>query len=144
MRLLTARDYSCARICEKLCLKGVDAEEASKIVDELVAQGWLNDRRYAENYALQAQLSGRYFGQRLKMEMRRKGLSVELIAEVLARLEPERDSSADVRNVLEKRFPGFSYSMADEREKRRVLGFLQRKGFSLSVIFRVLKGYNGD
>jgi regulatory protein len=44
-----------------------------------------------------------------------------------------------VRTIVERRFSGFSFSTSSDREKRRTVGFLQRRGFSLSAIFRALR-----
>jgi regulatory protein len=71
--------------------------------------------------------------------MRRRGLQPELVAEVLGRVLVERDETEEVRAIVDRRFNGFSFSSASDREKRRTIGFLQRRGFSLSSILQALR-----
>ena len=139
LRLLTARDYTVARLREKLCGRGFDDADVEAALGRMVSEGWLDDRRFAERFAESALASGRYYGPRLRQEMRRRGLQPELVSEVLGRVLGEGDEAGEVRAVVERRFSGFSFSTASDREKRRAIGFLQRRGFSLSAILRALR-----
>lgn len=139
LRLLAARDYTVAKMREKLFQKQFDRDDAEHAVRRLVAEGWVNDRRYAERFAESALASGRFYGQRLRIEMRRRGIPEELLNEVSGNALQELDEAEDVGKALERRFPGFSFSSATDSEKRRVLGFLQRKGFSFSAVIKAMK-----
>jgi len=139
LRLLTARDYTVARLREKL--RGRDFEDAhvEAALGRMVSESWVDDRRYAERFAEGALASGRYYGPRLRMEMRRRGLQPELVTEVLGHVLAECDETEEVRTIVERRFSGFSFFTASDREKRRTIGFLQRRGFSISAIMRALR-----
>ena len=141
---MTARDYTEARLREKLRGKEFGEADIEAALGRMVSQGWLNDRRYAERFAESALASGRYFGRRLRQEMLRRGLPQDVVSEVIRRVLGEHDESKDVRMMLERRFSGFSFSEASEKEKRRVVGFLQRKGFSLSAILSALRATRQD
>ena len=139
LRLLTARDYTVARLQEKLCGRDFDEADVETALEQLVAESWVDDRRFAERFAESAINCGRYYGPRLRQEMRRRGLPLELVTEVLGRILGDHDEAGEVRAIVERRFSGFSFSTAGDREKRRTVGFLQRRGFSLSAIFRALR-----
>ena len=139
LRLLTARDYTVARLREKLLGRGFDETDVDAALGRLLREGWVDDRRFAERFAESALASGRYYGPRLRQEMRRRGLQPELVSEVLGRVLVERDAVEEVRTIIERRFSGFSFSTASDREKRRTIGFLQRRGFSLSAILIALR-----
>ncbi len=139
LKLLTGRDYTAASLKKRLLVREFADTDAEMTVSRLVKEGWLDDRRFAERFAGSALTSGRFFGPRLRMEMRRRGLPIELIDEVLANLHDEHDEGDGARSVIEKRFPGFSFAAASDREKRRVVGFLQRRGFGVSTIMRVMR-----
>ena len=81
LRLLTARDYTAARLWEKLRGRGYVDQDVEAALGRMVSEGWVDDRR----------------------------------------------------------FNGFSFSSASDREKRRTIGFLQRRGLSLSAILRALR-----
>ena len=139
LTLLVARDYTTAKMREKLAARGLNEAAVETAVVRLEREGWLCDRRFAERFAETAVAGGRFFGPRLRLEMRRHRVPAELIDEVLGRLRQERDEQDDLRCVMERRFPGFSFFAASEREKRRVIAFLQRRGFGLGAIMKVLK-----
>ncbi|QEM69450.1 regulatory protein RecX [Geobacter sp. FeAm09] len=139
LKLLAARDYTTAKMRGKLARRGFDEGTVEGAVARLESQGWLNDRRFAERFAETAVNGGRFFGPRLRQELRRHGVPAELVEEALGRLRQERDEQDDLRSVMERRFPGFSFPAADDRERRRVVAFLQRRGFGLGAIMKILK-----
>lgn len=139
LALLAARDYTTAKMREKLTRRGLGEEVVEEAVARLEEQGWLNDRRFAERFAETAVSGGRFFGPRLRLEMRRRGVPAGLADEVLGRIRQEHDEQDDLRSVMERRFSGFSFFAASDREKRRVIAFLQRRGFGLSAIMKALK-----
>ena len=139
LRILTARDYTVARLNEKLRGRGFANTDVEAAIGRIESEGWVDDRRFAERFAESALASGRYYGPRLRQEMRRRGLPLELVSEVLGRVLVERDEVEEVRAIIDRRFSGFSFSTAGDREKRRAVGFLQRRGFSLSAIMHALR-----
>ena len=139
VRLLAARDYTLLKLKRKLLDREFSETDSESAVMRLLAEGWLNDRRFAERFAEAAQASGRFFGPRLRLEMRRRGIPAELINEVVGRIGGEHDEEEGLRSLLERRFPGFSFAAATDRERRRVIGFLQRRGFSSGAIRGVMR-----
>jgi regulatory protein len=124
---------------EKLRGKAFDEADIETALGRLLTEGWVDDCRYAERFAETAIASRRYYGSRLRQEMRRRGLPPELVSEVLGRILENHDEADEVRAIVEHRFSGFSFHTASDKEKRRTVGFLQRRGFSLSAIFRALQ-----
>jgi regulatory protein len=139
LTLLAARDYTTAKMREKLAARGLNEAAVETAVARLERDGWLSDRRFAERFAETAVAGGRFFGPRLRLEMRRRGVPAELIDEVVGRLRLEHDEQDDLRGIMERRFPGFSFVAASDREKRRVIAFLQRRGFGFGAIMKALK-----
>lgn len=139
LRLLTARDYSLAKVRAKILAQGVTEDDAETALTRLQREGWLNDRRYAERFAAAALSDGRFYGQRLKMEMRRRGLESELVDDVLSVLQDDFDEAVELEAMVQRRYPGFSFSSSTDREKRRIIAYLQRRGFGLSAILKVLR-----
>jgi regulatory protein len=127
------------RLREKLRGRELDESDVEAALERMVSEGWVDDRRYAERFAESALASGRYYGPRLRQEMRKRGLPPELVSEVLGRVLSGHDEAGEVRAIVERRFSGFSFSSASDRDKRRTIGFLQRRGFSLSSILSALR-----
>ena len=139
LRLLTARDYTEARLREKFRIRNYDEADIDAALYRLITEGWVDDRRFAERFAESAVASSRYFGQRLRQEMRRRGIPKEIVSEVLGRVLKDHDEADDIRLILARRFGAFSHSTASDKEKRRAFGFLQRRGFGLSSIWRAMR-----
>jgi regulatory protein len=139
LRLLTGRDYTVVGVRQKLAARSGDERDMEEVTIRLLREGWLDDRRYAERFAESALASGRFYGARLRMEMRRRGFPADVVSETIAPLLAESDEISEVRSAAERRYPGFSYSAASDRDKRRVVGFLQRRGFGFSAIMGALR-----
>lgn len=139
LRLLTGRDYTVAKVRQKLAAREVAAQDIETVLASLQREGWLDDARYAERFAESALSSGRYYGIRLRQEMRRRGFTPDVVNETVTPLLAESDEISEVKSAAERRYPGFSYSAACDRDKRRVIGFLQRRGFGFSAIMKALR-----
>lgn len=139
LRLLNARDYTVKRLYEKLLAKGYEATVCQYATDQLQDEGWLDDLRYATRFAESAVSSGRYFGPRLQMEMKRRGFTNDVVVGVMEQIRQNNDEDQDISNLLQRRYSDFSFTEATDKEKKRIIGYLQRKGFGLSAIFRTLK-----
>ena len=139
LRLLTGRDYTVTGIRKKMALRQIAEQDLDATIFRLQHEGWLDDHRFAARFAESALSSGRYYGTRLRLEMRRRGFSAEVVNETLAPLLSESDELSEVRAAAERRSPGFSYSAASDRDRRRMVGFLQRRGFGFSAIMRALR-----
>jgi len=139
LRLLTGRDYSVARLKQKLrdrCFAEPDLEAA---VSALELEGWINDGRFARRFAESAMESGRYYGSRLCLELKRRGIPGAVVSKTLDEIMGERNEDGDALSMLKRRFSEFSFSLAGDGEKRRVFGFLCRRGFSAAVALRAMK-----
>ena len=140
LRLLSRCDRSEAELRDKLARFGFSVAEIDQAVARCHEFHYLDDRRYALERSRALLRSGRGVGRKILLDLRRRGIDDETAAWALAEAGGEFPTDQMVRELLERRFPGFSYPQADDREKRRVIGFFQRRGFSLEQIFRMLKG----
>lgn len=139
LRLLGFRDYTAAGLTKRLLEKGFAKEDAEAAVKKVVEQGYLNDEKYAKRFAEHAVSSGRYAGFRLRMEMRKRGFADSLIEDAVNKAEDERDESSDILSLVERKFGDFSYAAADDKQKRKVFSYLQRKGYPISSIISSLR-----
>ncbi len=139
LKLLADQDYSVARLKQKLRARNFAEEDLEEAVSGLEAENWVSDRRFAERFAESALRSGRYYGFRLRVEMQRRGIPEEIVSEVLTGVLGERSEDEDALSALARRFPDFSFPSASDREKRRVLDYLRRRGFTLSAALRAMK-----
>lgn len=134
LRLLTRCDRSTVELRRKLLERDFDAARVEQTLERCAELGYLDDARYAARRAVGLMNQGRAVGQRILADLRQHGISEDLAGQALemARAEHDEDQVLDV--LVKRRFPGFDYSTAPEREKRRIIHFLQRRGFPLGRI----------
>jgi regulatory protein len=139
LRILTRRDCSSAELARKLRDRRIAEPLVEEVVTRLLEAGYLDDRRFARAWAESAVQNGRGYGPRLRMELARRGVPNEVVAEVLAAVVAEHDEEATLAALLARKFAGFNPAAASDREKRRVLQYLQRRGFSTAAIFQAFR-----
>ena len=140
LQYLARREYSRAELRSKLLPHvqlGEDFEQASPVnldalLDDLTARGWLSDER-AATQLVHAKRS-RFGTQRITYELRQKGIAEELISAALPELKDSELKAA--REVWKKKF---GVPPQDQKEKAKQMRFLQSRGFSMNVIFKVLR-----
>jgi regulatory protein len=139
LRILTRRDCSTAELARKLRDRGVADPLAGEVVEQLREAGYLDDRRFAREWAESAVRGGRGYGPRLRLELTRRGVPAEIVAGVLAAVAVDYDEGETLAALLAKKFAGFDPAAASDREKRRVMQYLQRRGFSTAAIFQAFR-----
>lgn len=139
LRILSRRDHSEAELRRKLGDREFDGVVQDGVVARLKGLGYLDDRRSARLWAESAVRNGRGFGPKLRMELTRRGFAPEVVAEVLAEIVASNDERELVRDILARKFPAFDPVTASDRDRHRVLGYLQRRGFSAGLLFRILR-----
>jgi regulatory protein len=141
LQYLARREYSRAELRSRLLAyaRAEDYPDQSQpvelldaLLDDLTARGWLSDER-AATQLIHAKRS-RFGAQRITLELRRKGISEELISAALPELKDSELEAA--REVWSRKFGALP---KDAKEKAKQVRFLQSRGFSLDVIFKVLR-----
>jgi regulatory protein len=132
MRYLARREHSRAELHGKLLPHVQEGEDLAAVLDELEKRNWLSDARAATQW-VDAKRS-RFGTQRIAHELRQKGIAENLIAEAIPLLkETELDAA---REVWQKKF---GIPPQNSKEKAKQVRFLQSRGFSMEVIFKVLR-----
>ncbi len=139
LKILTRCDRSEAELREKLKQFGFDLAAIDEAVRKCREYNYLNDERYARERARALVRSGRGVGHKIRLDLRRRGLSDRHIEQALELVESEFSCHEMLCSQLERRFPSFDYAKADDRQRRRIIGYFQRRGFSLEQIFTVIK-----
>ncbi|MBJ6725605.1 regulatory protein RecX [Geomesophilobacter sediminis] len=139
LRLLALRDHSEAELRRKLKTKGYPADGIDGAVARLKELSYLDDLRFARIFAEGALRGGRYVGERLRRELKMRGVAESVIREALGELEEEFPAQETLAALIARRFSGFDPQAATDKEKRRVVSYLMRRGFALGAISKELK-----
>jgi regulatory protein len=139
LRILSRRDSSISGVVSKLNGKGFAESIVAETVVHLQESGYLDDRRFARQWAESAIRNGRGFGPRLRLDLARLGVPAEIITETVSSLTAEYDEIETIDGLLKRKFVGFYPISASDREKRRVIQYMQRRGFSTAAIFHAFR-----
>lgn len=135
LRILSRRDSSVAGVVRKLIEKGFAEPVVTETIVRLQEYSYLDDRRFARQWAESAIRNGRGYGPRIRLDLARHGVPTEIVSETLSTLNAEYDEIETINSLLKRKFAGFCPASASDREKRRVIQYLQRRGFSIAAIF---------
>jgi regulatory protein len=139
LRILTSHDLSVAELTARLKDKGVSDTLVKKTIVRLQDSGYLDDRKFARQWAESAIRNGRGYGVRLRLDLARRGVQDEIVNDLLATIAAEYDEMETLTALLSRKFAGFDQASASDREKRRVMQYLQRRGFSTAAIFNAFR-----
>lgn len=104
-------------------------ETAEQTADRMEELGLIDDREFARVFVRQLFSVKKFGRRRVVQELRIKGISPEIIDEVIEEYEDEPIEK--IKMLLEKKYRGFA---DDEKIKRRAVSALQRYGYSFDEI----------
>ena len=139
LRILTRRDRSETELRKKLKQFGFSLPAIETAIEKCREYNYLDDNRYATERARALMRSGRGVGAKILLDLRRRGVDEAITRHALEVVEKEFSACDLLREQLNRRFPNFNYANASNRERQRVIGFFQRRGFSLEQVFTILK-----
>ncbi|EAT11184.1 regulatory protein RecX [Bermanella marisrubri] len=132
VELLARREYSFAELEKKLLPLSSDETLVYNALDWMVENGLQSDQRFATMYVRSKALSG-YGPIRIRMELKQKGVSESLMELAFDELANELDWIATVDQQIEKK--SRNLDLADPKDKNKLMGYMQRRGFSLDQIY---------
>ncbi len=134
---LTGRSRSRSELATKLARKGVPADVAQPLLDRFEEVGLVDDAAFAREW-VQSRQVGRGLARRaLAVELRRKGVAQDVIADAVEEVAPE-DEMETARQLVRRKLP--SVQRHDRvTVVRRLTGMLARKGYSSAVAYQVVR-----
>jgi len=141
LTLLDYRARSQKELERRLREKGYAEDVVAVVLAQLEQVDLVNDERFASEWVA-SRLSGRPMGRmRMAWELRRKGIASEIVDEALAPVDEEKEFEMALE-LAEGKLGGARPK--DPDVKRRLAGFLQRRGFHWGTVSRVLDRLTGD
>jgi regulatory protein len=132
-RFLSYRPRSVAEVRRNLAGKGIDDSVINQVIDYLLEQQLLDDHAFARYWVEQRETFKPRSQFALGQELQQKGVAQEVISELLAEL----DESEMARQAALPKVRLWA-SLPREQFSRKMGAFLQRRGFSYSVIAPVI------
>ena len=135
--ILAVKMHTCRELCDKLIKKGFDKELAEQVTGEFISAGFLNDAEYASMYISDQVNIGAKGTYRIKQELIKKGVSLSIIEDALARADI--DTQSTLREYISLR--NLCDNIHTRRDLEKLKSRLARRGFSLSEINSCLTEY---
>lgn len=137
MYLLKRRDYTKNELIEKLRKEFYTEDVIECAIAYVISFGYVDDLRYAKTYINYA--SKTKSRKQIEFDLVKKGISKEDITaswEELCELDDLESEEKLIRMLLVKKH--YKKEDATMEERRKMIGFLYRKGFSLDKIYKVV------
>lgn len=136
LRLLTYRQRSEKEIYDSLKRKGYMEKHIENVISSCKDKNYLNDREFAKSFINDKINLNKYGPVRIKHELKLKGVSRDIIDEVI---DYDRDDQYELaKEVANKKIN--SYRSDDKKAiYRKLSGLLQRRGFSYDIISKVVR-----
>ncbi|MCG9134667.1 RecX family transcriptional regulator [Candidatus Poribacteria bacterium] len=131
------KTYTKSEIARRLEREGFSAEAIEVSIAELIRSGHIRDRKYAENWIARRQKSNPRGKTLLKQELIDKGIDKETAVQVVATVETEDEAEVALQ-IAQKRVKQYK-RLPTHVAKRRLHGFLARRGFGSDVVRQVLE-----
>ncbi len=133
----TARARSRQELADSLAERGVPDDVAAAVLDRFSEVGLVDDAAFAKAWVESRQASRGLSRRALGLELRRKGVDNEIVADSLAAIDDETEYDA-ARALVDKKLR--STRNADPQARwRQLVGLLARRGYSPALSMRVVR-----
>lgn len=126
-------------VLQKILEEGYGEECAEKVISELKAIGYINNKLYTQKYIFDRSKLKPMSKKLIKQELLTRGISQEIIDEVLEDWNVE--DSAVAESLLKRKFG--KYDLSDEKIMKKAYMFLMHRGFSYDIIKEAIRNVTG-
>ena len=136
-KAVARRDLTVAELRARLERKHVAPEAIDDAVEELESTGFLDDARYAIQFAEDKRELERWGTDRIARDLRRRGIEPQLIDAAVS--NHSRDSELRTALLLlEQRYPA---APRDDRERDRAWQMLVRRGYNPELAYDAIRAW---
>jgi regulatory protein len=128
---LSRRDYGYHELYVKLQKYSEDLDEIKLVLDELRSKKNLSEERYINSYLHSKQ--SKYGLRKIRYDLIQKNVDSDTLDEVLANNQIDEFETAF--NIWRRKFGVIAQ---DNKERQRQMRFLQNRGFSTSIIVKII------
>ncbi len=139
LRWLTRRARCESDLRRRLQQRGCVDQEIEQALQRCRELGYIDDPRFAVDRAAQLMRQGRAVGPRLIMELKKEGLPETLAIEAIEHCREQYSEKELLAELVERRYARLDFTALEERDKRRMIHYLQRRGFPLAMILDHLR-----
>ncbi len=145
LNILGFRDRSATELRRSLIKKGIEAEPAIAAVGRLQESGLVDDARYARALARSRALNAGVSRLRIAQDLARRGVPRDIADAAISEVweEEEVDQTSAAIALARRRAPSLA-SLDPASRRRRLYGFLGRRGYSGDEIRKAMSAVDDD
>ena len=137
---LQKRDRTRKQVEQHLAAAGTEPEVVASAVEELERLGYVDDERFARNYAEDRRSLDGWGSERIAARLVEAGIDPGLV-EAVAGSRDRAEELADAVGLLARRLPG---APGDDRERERALGLLVRRGYEKELAYDAVRAFERE
>lgn len=133
-------EHCISEVEDKLTAWCVDCNDKSKIIDRLVAEDFINEKRFCIFFVKDKFRFNKWGKIKIAYALRQKGLSDSLINNALTTID-DGEYEEMLASILKTKLNGLKYEFEYEKQGK-LFNFAQSRGFESQVISLVIKSVN--
>jgi regulatory protein len=137
MGYVGSRARTAQEVRKRLARAGFGELVVERVIERLLELGYLNDAEYARRYA-ESRFGAKGYGpQRIRRELRHRGVAEQETEAALEELLQTADPLEAAREQAEKRWKRLEGETDPRKRRKKLSDFLVRRGFSFDTIRQV-------
>ena len=141
VRCLGRRAFASEELSTKLRMRAANAADVAPTIARLKDVGYLDDKRFAESFALNRAENDGFGRMRVLSDLRARRVPAKLAETAVAQVFEERSESDQIEAFIDRRMPSLRAKgkVEDDRELARAWRRLRHAGFSSGGALAALK-----
>lgn len=133
-RLLQRRIHTAKELHTKLRQKFSDETLIKECINDLQQKGFINDKDFALAFVSEKQKSKKWSRTRLKSELTKRGISIDIITEILSENFSSEKERQSANELAEKKYKQLIRKEIDKRKLyQKLIMYLQSKGYDYDI-----------
>lgn len=130
-------EHCVSEVEDKLTAWGVTTEDKQKIIDRLISEDFINEKRFCTYFVKDKFRFNKWGKIKISFALKSKGLDNELISAAIASID-DGEYEELLASILKTKLSGLKYEFEYEKQGK-LFRFAQSRGFENNVIDRVLR-----
>ena len=131
-------EHCVSEVEDKLTAWGVSAEDKQKIIDRLISEDFINEKRFCTYFVKDKFRFNKWGKIKITFALKGKRLDKELILNAIETID-DGEYEEMLASLLKTKLVGLKYEFEYEKQGK-LFRFAQSRGFENNVIDRVLRG----
>ena len=133
MRLCARAERSSGDAMRLMRRWGVTEADAQKVLNRLIAERFIDDRRYTELYVREKMRLSGWGAYKIKMSLRQKGISQQIIADVAEPMFSPTDLKERLVELLTRKLPSIK-AKNNYEARAKLIRFGASRGFDMEMV----------